>query len=201
MEQRKTRVVAARLEEIGFRTSITERRFDGNTTRVGDEPVLALAGFDRPEPRRDLDPDMRGFNLVVDGGLGRGPQHYLDILIHSFPSSITTDEAFPISSGAADESAVLEQPGYQKVIEQLVQSGHTEGEARCGAIEIAGRTVAAAFVGAVTSALVLAEPLRVLHGGKRYDVVSLSLRAPDFVDVAQSRSLWPIIPYTLSGER
>jgi hypothetical protein len=200
--ERKTRVVAARLEEIGFRASITERRFDRNTKRVDDEPVLALAGFDKPEPRRDLDPDERGFNLVLDGGLGRGAEHYLDILIHSFPSSITTEEAFPTPSGGGDASAILEQPGYQDVIEQLVQSGRTQGEARCGAIEIAGRTVAAAFVGAVASALVLAEPLRVLHGGRRYGVVSVSLRAPEHADVAQiSSAPLPIMPFTLSGDR
>jgi hypothetical protein len=194
--ERKTRAVAARFEEIGFRASITERRFDRNTKRVDDEPVLALAGLDKPEPRRDLDPDERGFNLVIDGGLGRGPEHYLDILIHSFPSSITTEEAFPISSADADPSAIVEQPGYQKVMEQLIQSGNTEGEARCGAIEIAGRTVAAAFVGTVTSALVLSEPLRLLHGGNRFELVSVTLRTPEYVETAPAPAApRPMIPF------
>lgn len=77
-----------------------------------------------------------------------------------------------------------------------------EGEARCGAIEIAGRTVAAAFAGAVTSACVLAEPLRVLHGGNRYEVMSMSLRDPKYVETARAPAVpAPLIPFTHSAGR
>jgi hypothetical protein len=197
---RKTRNVACRLEKVGFKTSITERAFDEHTVRVGDEPVLALAGFDKPEPRRQLDPGQRGFNLVVDGGLGRGPQHYLDILIHSFPASLPAAGAFPVSNAGAEEPAVLEQPAYKRLVEELIGEGVAEGDARCGAIEIAGQTVAAAFVGAVAAALVLAEPLRVLHGGLRYEVVSLSLRSPEYIETAPAPGgSSPMIPFTAAA--
>ena len=47
---------------------------------------------------------------------------------------------------------------------------------------IAGRTVGAAFVGAAASALVLAEELRALHDGPRFEVVSWSLRSPEHIE-------------------
>jgi hypothetical protein len=197
---RKTRLVASRLEEVGFKTSITERAFDAHTLRVGDEPVLALAGLDQPGPRRHLDPAPRGFNLVLDGGLGQGPQQYLDILIHSFPASMTAAEAFAATGSPAAEPAVLEEPAYKGLIEELIREGSDEGEARCGAIEVAGRTVAAAFVGAVTSTLVLAEPLRVLNVGRRYAAVSLSLRAPEYIDTAPAPDApTPMIPFVAAA--
>src|SRR6266581_4925694 len=113
---------------------------------------------------------------------------------------MNTREAFPTSNSQPAESAILDRPAYRDLIAQLMRDGESEGEARCGAIQIAGRTVAAAFVGAVTSALVLAEPLRVLHGGRRYEVASISLRAPEYLDVAEdSSSRAPIIPFSLSS--
>ena len=86
---RKTRVMAARLEnDLGMHTSIVERRFDGTLWPTEDEPLLALAGFDQPGPRRQLGGERSGesrFGRVVDAGLGDGPVEYLDMLIHTFP--------------------------------------------------------------------------------------------------------------------
>lgn len=192
---RKTRVVAERLEALEMKTAITERAFDAHTTRVGDEPVLALAGFDHAEPRRALDPHARGFQLAVDAGLGRGVDHYLDILVHSFPSSVAPAEAFPLASADAGID-VVDKPAYRELISELVAQGEEEGDAECGTIEIAGRTVAAAFVGAVASALVLAEPLRLLNGGQRYEVVDISLRSPQHIAVAPAvEQLRPNLPF------
>jgi len=41
----------------------------------------------------------------------------------------------------------------------------------------------------VTSALVLAEPLRVLHRGSRYEFVSMSLRTPEYVETAPAAAV------------
>jgi hypothetical protein len=150
--ERKTRVVSGRLKDVGFGTALVERAFDDHCRRQHGEPMLALAGFDKPGPRRHLDPELRDFNLVVDGGIGTGPQHYLDILVHSFPGSLTTTDAFPDS--VSDAEPDITQPAYQHLAQELMQQGASEGEARCGVLEIAGRSVAAAFVGVVTAALV-----------------------------------------------
>lgn len=47
---------------------------------------------------------------------------------------------------------------------------------QCGSVEVAGRAVAAAFVGATASALVMAEATRYLLGEGRYSVIDASLR-------------------------
>ena len=89
----KTRVVASGLEQLGHRTRLVERRFGNDLTFNNNEPQIALAGFDRIEPRRALGDT---FNRVVDAGLGAGPTDYLDILIHTFPSQLSPEAAFPI---------------------------------------------------------------------------------------------------------
>jgi len=187
----KARIVARRMEDLGFRTSITERPFDGHTRRRGDEPGLALSGFDRPEPRREL--GTAGFDLIVDAGLGGGPEHYLDILIHSFPSGLTPAEAWPTSRGSDSDHRAggLDRPAYEELVQRLTTEGLTEEEARCAVLEVAGQSIGAAFVGAATACLVLAEVLRVLCDGPRYEVIGLSLRSPGYRDVAVNENPGP----------
>lgn len=52
--RQKTRVVQRCLESLGHRTRLIERRFDDCTIPNAEEPKLAIAGFDKPEPRRAL---------------------------------------------------------------------------------------------------------------------------------------------------
>ena len=177
--RQKTRVVAERLEALGFSTLITERPFDPATRRCGDEPGLALVGVDDPVPRRAL--EGGGFDVIIDAGLGGGAQSYLDILLHSFPSGIEAAGAWPEPRAAASD-LLLEQPGYQDLQRRLKtthRAGGGEGDIECGIVDVAGQSVGAAFVGCVAATHVLAEALRVLNEGPRFEVVSLSLRSPD----------------------
>lgn len=182
--EQKARLVARRLESIGFQTRITERRFGDATRREPHEPALALAGLDDLRPRRAL--EGAGFDLIVDAGLGAGPEHYLDCLIHSFPSGLTAKAAWPeIRPNLSNAEATAQRPAYQDFLRrEVARRGLTEEEVRCGLLEVAGRTVGAAFVGAVTATLVLAEPIRNLCGGDSYEVIGLSLRSPQHRDVA-----------------
>ena len=174
--QRKTRVVAARLEALGFSTAITERRFDSSTRRDVDEPSIALVGVDDPSPRRLL--EGAGFGLIVDVGLGGGTRNYLDILMHSFPSSIKAANAWPERTGSP-ANPLTSQPAYLDLHHQLSQTTElAAGEIRCGIIEVAGASIGAAFVGCVASAIVTAEILRALAGGPRFEVLGISLRSP-----------------------
>lgn len=175
---RKARVVAAALERHGAKTIVVERLFDEAFRPQRDEPTIALAGFDSPAPRRLL--EAAQFARVVDAGLGGGVQGYLDVMIHSFPSELRAVTAFPEARRAAPD-AVLNQPAYAAEISRLEAAGMTEEAARCGLLEVAGRTVGAAFVGAVASCLVVAEELRALVDGPRYEVVSVSLRSPEHI--------------------
>jgi hypothetical protein len=171
--ERKARVVARELESLGVDAFVVERLFDAAFCRQDGEPHIALTGFDKPEPRR-LSEDA-GFLRVVDGGIG-ARSHYLDVLVHAFPSSLRASSAFP--SVTREESRALDVPAYAAEVTRRVAEGVGRGDAECGVLEIAGRTVGAAFVGAATSCLVLAEELRALAGGPRFEVVSLSLKDP-----------------------
>jgi hypothetical protein len=172
--QMKTRVVAETMEALGFRTRISERAFDSATKRRKEEPALALGGFDDPAPRREM--EGANFDLIVDAGLGAGVDHYHEIVLHSFPSGIEAQSAFPSRSHGTAE---IEQPAYRKLIERREGAGESRAEAQCGVLQIAGRTVGAAFVGAAAGTLVVAEILRMLAGDPRFQVIDLSLRSPE----------------------
>lgn len=169
---RKTQVVAAAAESLGFDTAIVERAFDEHFHPAGSEPAIALAGFDRPEPRRLLGGNR--FRRVVDAGLGAGHVEYLDMVLHTFPSPEDPADAFPPRlAGARGLPAA-----YESEINRQVRAGAEEAAARCGMLEVAGVTVGAAFVGAAAGALAVADLLRHLHGGNEYSVISLDLRTP-----------------------
>ncbi len=185
----KTRLVADRLEELGVRTRIIERRFDENFRRSGREPGLALSGFDRREPRRALSP--AGFQLAVDGGIGAGPSQYTEMMIHAFPSMTPSRTAF--GREPRPRTVPVDQPAYESEVSKAVDAGMSEDDARCGILEVAGQSVAAAFVGAATACLVLAEPLRMLSNGPRYEVVDWSLRSGGVAEVIPNDAPGPAI--------
>ena len=173
---RKTRVVSRRLEELGFNTTITERHFDSATRRSVNEPSVALVGVDDPAPRRLL--EGAGFDLIVDAGLGGGPRNYLDILIHSFPSGVEAANAW-VARALPYTNSLVDQPAYQEFHRRLRRTTElTDDEIKCGIIEVAGRSVGAAFVGCVAATLVLSEVLRTLAGGPRTEVLGVTLQSP-----------------------
>jgi hypothetical protein len=171
--ERKTRLVARRLETLGLETSIVERRFDEHMCRRPDEPGLALAGFDHPGPRRVL--QAAGFEHIVDAGLGHGSR-YLDMTLHTLPSSRKAEDIWPATTRSSVEH-LLSLPAYEGMIENRVQEGVSREAAACGLTELAGRTVGAAFVGAAAATLVVADPLRLLNGGLSFETVGLSLNS------------------------
>ena len=146
---KKSRVIAARIEQLGFKTFLTERKFDWNTLVSANEPKLALGGLDNIDARRCL--ENAGFQRIIDGGLGGQSHNYATLTLHVFPSGLSAATAW---SDAPDESqSILQnQPAYR----DLAQRDNNQ----CGVIEVAGRSVAAAFVGSVASSLVIAEAIR-----------------------------------------
>ena len=181
--RRKTRVVANRLEALGFETNIVERLFTPDTRRGNDDPSIALVGVDRVNPRRYV--GEARFDLVVDAGLGATSQSYLDMHVRAFPSGIAPSDAWPVGSDPAPPSSVLARPAYRHVAQRLTQAAEGETDAQadvaCGVVQLAGVAVGAAFVGCAAAALVLSEVLRMLHDGPRYQVVDLSLRRLDLL--------------------
>jgi hypothetical protein len=170
--ERKTRLVGRRLEVLGVKTVLVERLFDEHMKRQAKEPIAILGGFDRPEPRRTL--EGAGFSRIFDAGLGGGVRSYLDMIIHTFPSHLSAEDAF---SGRGGLAPVGEREAYEALLQELIETGMAPDEARCGIVEeIAGRSIAVAFVGAVAATIVIAEVLRDLFGAPRSAFVDISLR-------------------------
>lgn len=172
--RRKTRIVAEALEGLGFNTQLVERAFDDHfqvdLTRA--ESTIALAGFDGRDPRLLL--GDAGFTWVVDGGLGRGPFEYLNVMIHTFPSPEPPAEAFPPERQRRSTLPAA----YKEEIERQVADGYDAEAVKCGMLSIAGVSIGAAFVGAFAASLVVADVLRLLHGGSPFSVVHVDLRSP-----------------------
>lgn len=162
----KTRLCSKWLESRGFKTIITERRFDSNTKRIEDEPFVALCGFDSASSRLPL--ENAGFDLIVESGLGNDLSTFDRIALHTFPGTAKT----PVEIwGDMDETKLDINEAIYNILKKL-------DDEECGIIPItiAGKSVSASFVGACSGALAIAELIRGLHGGLRYDKITLQLR-------------------------
>jgi hypothetical protein len=188
VNRRKTRVVADALEGLGLDTAIVDRAFD-DTFRPEpkadpnrSEPTVALAGFDNRDARLLLGEGR--FTWVVDGGLGRGPVDYLDIVINTFPAPEDPTVAFP---EPRPRSQALPD-AYESEVADRVAKGMDETAVRCGLLDIAGVTIGAAFVGSVAACLVVGDLLRQLHGGSPFSVVHVNLRHPENLEAVPNRA-------------
>jgi hypothetical protein len=165
----KTRLCAEWLERRGFKTTITERRFDANTIRGGEEPYIALCGFDNPEARSLL--ERAGFDLVVECGLGASASQFDSILLHTFPEA--SQKAAQIWS---QSQQVMPEPNPL-----LMEALHGKGDCGIIAHTLAEKAISTSFVGAVASTLAAGELIRGLHGGSRYELIKVDLRSNESV--------------------
>jgi hypothetical protein len=168
----KTRAMTDWLESRGFRTTLDERRFGEWSRRGPHEPAVALCGVDNGVARASL--EGAGFELVVEAGLGAGPQSFRNLSLHTFPSSLVAAEIWSRDSSPTsfDVSAL---PAYDP-------SKHLDLD-KCGLTRLASRTVGVPFVGLTAAALVIAELLRRLHGGMALELLAGSVAALEDVDV------------------
>lgn len=164
LRQRKVRAVAQRLEAAGFAIDMVERRFGPNHQVLTNEPTTALFGVDNTVARRDI--DSAGFAKVVEAGLGSGYRDFRNIRIHTFPGPKQASELWPPQADA--QKAVELNDAYQSL-------ARTHDDL-CGMTLLASRAVATPFVGALASALVLAEVLRPLHGGCVHATLDLQMK-------------------------
>jgi len=169
----KTRACAEWLEARGFQTRLIERHFDGNFRRRDDEPGLALCGFDSNAARRDLATAL--FRHVAESGLGGTPDNFDTISFHTFPNPRSAADLWPDVTPAEIDKLNLQAKRRVNENSAYTQLGGDE----CGRLEIAGKSIAVPFVGAVASTLVIADVLRLLHRGPCYHDIKLSLGTPD----------------------
>jgi hypothetical protein len=172
----KTRVCNAWLAARGFRTRMIERPFDAHfRCRKEDpakEPLLALCGFDSNPVRRDL--AGAGFLRVVDSGLGNTASNFDTLSMHTLPNPRPADKLWPDLS--AEELAKRAKEQDRMARENTAYA--TLGSDECGRYDLAGKSVAVPFVGAAAASFVLAETLRLFHGGPAYTDLKFSLATP-----------------------
>ena len=169
--RKKTRTMAAWCECRGFETVIHERLFDALFRRQDNEPAVALCGLDNALGRQAL--DQVGFDFVVEAGLGRGHRDFRAIRLHTLPGSRSATQ---IWRGDAEGEQVDDRPAYTRMLER----GELD---RCGVTLLAGKAVGAPFVGVAAATLVLAELLRLLHGGNVHELIDLDLKFPEYRSV------------------
>lgn len=162
---RKTRVMARRLEAIGFDIDLVERRFGAQHCLQPAEPTVALFGVDNVAARRDL--DTAAFALVVEAGLGSGYRDFRSVRMHTLPGPRPASELWPAQ--AATQGAAALNAAYQ----QLAQDS---GDL-CGVTMLAAKAVATPFVGAFAASMVMAELMRPLHGGGIHASLDLQLQS------------------------
>ena len=174
---KKARHCAAWLEEQGFATTITERRYSGTDRRDDDEPGIALCGFDRAKPRSFL--GKTGFGKVIECGLGDTLADFDIIHIHTFPNPDTSPEQLWGSLSDGPRKVTGEQAAL-----------FTEGHHECGqlAVDMAGKAVSTSFVGAMAGAMVVAELLRGLNGGTQFDEQYFTPRNPVDFDFHRTKA-------------
>jgi hypothetical protein len=169
--QRKARMIGNWLDARGFETFLQESRFGLWTKRSNEDPAVALCGVDNAFARAAL--EHPGFELVVEAGLGAGPEAFRSVSLHTFPASRSADEIWSKQIGAKNEN-VENMPAYQAMKDQGVDA--------CGLTQLASRTVGAPFVGLIAGVLVISELLRRLHGGMALELVSGSVAALESIE-------------------
>lgn len=172
--KQKARVMAAWAEAIGFSTRLEERRFGSWTQRsdFADDPAAALCGVDNAETRMAL--EDAGFAIVVEAGLGAGPQAYRDLAVHCFPGRRSARDTW---ARVGTQPATLDAsslPAYRAV--------ETAGVDSCGILQLASRTVGVPFVGLTAAALAIGELLRRIHGGPRFDALATTLSSLEDIE-------------------
>jgi hypothetical protein len=170
-------------EGLGFRTTLEERRF-GLWTRwseLADDPRVAFCGVDNADARMAL--EDAGFPLVVEAGLGAGPNAYRSWATHSFPGG---RKARDIWMAVADEASTRD-PSDQPAYRAAAESGVDE----CGVLQIASRTIGVPFVGLTAAAVAVGELLRRLHGGLAFDASAGTMASLEDIELVTARDTVP----------
>jgi hypothetical protein len=178
--RRKARVVADWLDARDFETFLEERWFGPWTHRTKDEPGVALCGVDNANARAAL--EQAGFGLVIEAGLGAGPQAFRSISMHTFPASRAAADIWSKQIGQATES-VEDQPAYRVL--------RSKGMDQCGLTRLASRTLGVPFVGLIAGCMVVSELLRRLQCGTSFELATLSAAALEHVEVIEQPAVKP----------
>jgi hypothetical protein len=178
----KTRIAEEWATARGFQIRRIDRRLDMRLFRSDSEPGIALAGLDSMPARRLL--GGRGFEYVVDAGLGATVTDYQKFRINVFDSAENPADHF---QGTDDQGAQLAQELMQLPAYQELARGR--GDGGCGAAILAESSVAVPFVSALAGALAVTQAIRIASGQAHHLAI-----AGDSGDVRSTRATLGPIP-------
>lgn len=149
----KTRVAESWAMAKGFSIRRIDR-FLGMHDRLEDnDPRIALSGVDKIAARSLM--ARVGFECIIDAGLGRTAVEFDHYRVTLFSESRPIDAHFEGQVDVVAQDHVPEHEAY-KCLEKEV--------GRCGAVEIAGASVAAPYVSAVAAVIAVARAIAVTSG-------------------------------------
>ncbi len=189
----KTRVGEEWATGLGFQVRRIDRRMDENLLRSDREPSIALAGLDGMPARRML--GGRGFEYIVDAGLGATVEDYCKIRVNVFDSATSPATHFrDVEDRTSQIAERLKQlPAYLQLARE-----HRDGG--CGAAMLAETSVAVPFVSAVASALVITQAIRIASGQAHHTTITTDLRGLATIRAALGQEAERInIPSTLAA--
>lgn len=172
--RKKARSAAAWADDVGFRTTIIERRFISGSRRSDGEPAIALVGVDNLPARRAA--ASSNFDLVLDAGLGATAPEIFDIRLHAFPGMRSPEQAWP------EPTPEVERP-LEPALQALVDAGRIH---KCGALTIAGRSLGVPSTAVAAAAIQIAQACRAVSDGSFCDLIDVGLAACRRVRVNQN---------------
>jgi hypothetical protein len=177
---RKTRLIERALDELGWDPRLIEHRHPGGRMAMPGDPTVLLCGLDNPDTRALL--DESAMPVIIDAGLGAGPESYLAMAIRRLPASRPSREIW-----GQRRRTPAPGPSAADAYEAMAR----ESGDRCGVEQLAGRTVATAFVGVSAACWAIGGLLRELHGGPRFELIDYTLRDPGHVRAIRSPDTRP----------
>lgn len=165
--KRKSRALSQWIERRNFVTKLIERFIDEKYRRCSSEPIIALSGFDNNEARHFL--SSAGFDALVDSGLGGEATNFDSVSVRAWPQDKDANTLWPLEDDLARgkrEAKQQERVSSNRAYKDLAPD-------ECGRLLVTGKAVAVPFVGAIASALVLAEVLRACNGGPTFNDVRI----------------------------
>lgn len=158
-------------------------------------PSVALIGVDNVDTRRTLS-DI-GWPLCIDSGIGATPTSYDSLTVYALDQYQRSQDITAWTHPTATPTATTRIPAFDNL--------RTSGIDECGIVMLAGRAVAAAFVGMITACIAVSEPLRRLHGAPAAACIALTLDSPttplSTTDIRHEPVLIPHVPTADPSDR
>jgi hypothetical protein len=163
---RKTRLAEAALDQAGYDVVILDRRLDETSRALPGDYHVALLGVDSLKSRRLI--SQVGWKLAIDAGLGIGPANFNATMLYRFPAMIPSD-----TLAAWNTDVPRQRRAAPAALADLQQRDP------CGSVELAGTAVGAAFVGALTACVAIAQGVHAVVAEDGFDVINVHLQSDD----------------------